>query len=334
MSATFQSIMADLKRKVYHPVYFLCGEEPYYIDKITDFIANNVLEEHEREFNQTVIYGKETEIANVIEYAKQFPMMANHQVVIVKEAQNLRKIEDLQSYLENPSKSTVLVLAHKYKKPDKRKAFGKKLAKHSVYFESKKLYENKIPDWISSYLSERKYRISPKASLLVTEYLGTDLSKVANELDKLMLNLPEGTEISPKDIEENIGISKDFNTFELQGALGKKDLYKANLIAQHFALNAKEHPLVVTISSLYTYFSKILGYHFLKDRSQATVATALKVHPFFVKEYELAARNYPAKKAVAIIRYLKDFDLRSKGVNNPSTSDGELLKELVFKILH
>ena len=326
--------MSDLKKGAWQPVYFLCGEEAYFIDQITDYIADNVLQDFEKEFNQTVLYGRETEVGAVIESAKRFPMMASHQVVIIKEAQYLRKIDDLAGYLDNPSPTTVLVLAHKYKKPDKRKAFGKTVAKKSVYFESKKLYENQVPDWVTSYLSGKKFSIGPKAALMLTEYLGTDLSKIANELDKLMLNLEPGTTVTPLHIEQNIGMSKDYNTFELQAALGKKDILKANRIAQHFSRNPKEYPLVVTISSLYTYFSKILGYHFLKDRSPQKVASALRVHPFFVKEYEAAARLYPAKKAVAVIRYLRDYDLRSKGVNNVSTPDGELLKELVYKILH
>ncbi|MGD1846742.1 MAG: DNA polymerase III subunit delta [Salibacteraceae bacterium] len=334
MAATFDQIVKDLKTGQYRPIYFLFGEEAYFIDYITDYIANHVLDESEQAFNQTVVYGRDTDAATVIEVAKRFPMMANHQVVIVREAQQMRKIEDLAAYVENPLSSTVLVLCYKYKKPDKRKAFFKALAKNSVFFESKKLYDNQIPAWINKYLVSKRMRISPKASVLLTEYLGTDLSKIANELDKLLLNLPEGLEITPQHIEENIGISREYNTFELQNALGKHDVMKANRIVQGFSQNPKQHPFVVTVSSLYNFFSKILTYHFLKDKSERSVASALRIHPFFVKDYQTASRYYNPRKTVEIIGSLREYDLKSKGWNNASTPDGELLRELVYKILH
>lgn len=334
MAVTFDQIVKDLKSENYRPIYFLYGEEPYFIDFITDYLSNNVLDEAEQSFNQTILYGRDCDAGAILECAKRFPMMANHQVVIVREAQQLRKIEDLASYVEKPLDSTVLVLCYKYKKPDKRKSFFKLLAKNSVFFESKKLYDNKIPAWINSYLTSKRMRITPKASAMLTEYLGTDLSKIANELDKLLLNLEDGLEITPKHIEENIGISREYNTFELQDALGKHDVMKANRIVQGFSQNPKQHPLVVTISSLYNFYSKILTYHFLKDKSERSVASALRIHPFFVKDYQGAVRYYSARKTVEIIGNLREFDLKSKGLNNSSTSDGELLRELVYRILH
>lgn len=331
----YNTILRDLKNKVYHPVYFLTGEEPYYIDAICDYIEDKVLDESEKDFNQTVLYGKETDITTVISEAKRYPMMANNNVVIVKEAQHLsRDIEKLESYLDNPTTTTILVFSYKYKKIDGRKSIGKKLKKKAVFLETKKLYDNQVPDWINKYLKERNYSITPQASLMITEFVGTELGKIVNELNKLIINVPAGNTIDPKTVEENIGISKDFNNFELNKALGTKDILKANQIIMHFAKNEKEHPLVVTISMLYNFFTSVLKVHYAKDQSQNNLASVLSVHPFFVQDYKIAARNYSIKKAVKIIEYLRAYDLKSKGVNNASTPQGELLKELVFKILH
>ncbi len=343
----FNQIMSDLKKKVYKPVYFLMGDEPYFIDIISDYIENNVLDESEKEFNQSVLYGKDITAADVIGAAKRFPMMSEYQVVIVKEAQNIRdligKVDDdskskdkakhpFAAYIENPLPSTILVICYKYKSVDKRTSVGKQLDKYSVLFESKKLYDNQVPDWINNYLKGKEYTVGPKASAMLTEYLGTSLSKISNELDKLMINLPPKSEITPEHIQTNIGISKDYNVFELQTAIGKKETLKANRIINYFAANDKDNPMVVTMSSLYGYFCKILIYHFLSDKK--TAATALGVHPFFVKDYEVAARNYSPGKLKSIFGYLREYDLKSKGVDSGSATHGELLKELVFKILH
>ena len=328
-------ILKDLKNKVYHPVYFLTGEETYYIDVISDFIENNVLDESEKDFNQSILYGKESDIATIIGAAKRYPMMANHNVVIIKEAQHLsREIDQLENYLENPTPTTLLVFCYKYKKVDGRKKFGKTLKKKAVFLETKKLYDNQVPDWITKYLKARNYSITPQAALLIAEFLGADLGKIVNELEKLTINVPEGNEITPDTVETNIGISKDFNNFELNKALGTKDVLKANKIIFHFSKNEKDHPIVVTIGLMYSFFTNILKLHYTKDKSRNNIAAVLRVSPFFVGEYEVAARNYPIKKSVKIIEYLRDYDLKSKGVNNTSTSNSELLKELVFKILH
>lgn len=328
------------------------GEEPYFIDVIADYIEKNVLSDDEKEFNQTVLYGRDVDMATITGAAKRFPMMSNLQVVIVKEAQNIRDIlpkekkEDkkgekegknvplLNSYLENPQKLTILVFCYKYKSIDKRTALAKLLDKHAVLFESKKLYDNKVPDWITSYLKEKKYTIDPKAAFLLAEYLGADLGKISNELEKLMITLPSGTIINASHIQNNIGISKDYNFFELQSALGKKDVLKANRIVNYFGANSKEHPFVQTITLLNSFFSKILTYHFLKDKSRSNAASALGVNPFFLSDYETAARNYSANKLKSLFSDLREYDLKSKGVGNVSTNEGELLRELVFKIMH
>lgn len=291
------AILKDLKNKVYHPVYFLTGEEPYYIDIISDYIGENVLDEAEKDFNQTVLYGKETDVTTIISEAKRYPMMANHNVVIVKEAQHLsREIDKLESYLEQPTTTTILVLCYKYKKVDGRKSIGKKLKKKAVFLETKKLYDNQVSDWIANHLKQKNYTINPKAALLIAESVGTELSKIVNELNKVIINVPEGNEIDANIVEQNIGISKDYNNFELNKALGKKDTLKANKIITHFAKNEKEHPLVVTVSMLYSFFSNILKVHYAKDKSQNNLASILRVHPFFVKEYQEAVRHYPIKK--------------------------------------
>jgi DNA polymerase III subunit delta len=348
----FNTIMSDLKKKAYRPVYFLMGDEPYFIDIISDYIEQHVLDESEKEFNQSVLYGRDVTAADVIGAAKRFPMMSEHQVVIVKEAQDIRDLikkekEDkpakgaagkektksvFESYLENPLSSTILVFCYKYKSVDKRTAVAKLIDKNAVLFESKKLYDNQVPDWINNYLKAKNYNINQRAAGLLGEYLGTSLSKITNELDKLTINLPPNSEITAEHIQTNIGISKDYNVFELHGAIGKKEVLKANRIINYFAANPSDNPMVMTVSSLYGYFCKILTYHFLSDKKMA--ASALGVNPYFVKEYELAARNYSVGKLKSIFGFLREYDLKSKGIDRGSATEGELLKELVFKILH
>ncbi len=331
---TFEQILNDLKNKIYYPVYFLAGEEAYYIDEISDYIEDNVLTDVEKEFNQTVIYGRETDVQAIISNAKRYPMMANYQVVIVKEAQDIPMIEELLTYIESPLNSTLLVINYKYRKVDKRKSFFKQIGKKGVLFESKKLYDNQISGWINKYVNDKGYEITPKASAMLTEFLGTNLSKVVNEISKLILNVPEKATIDDELVERNIGISKDFNIFELQNAIGSKNVLKANQIANYFAANQKENPLIKTVTILFSYFSKILVYHQLKDKSRNSVAAALSVNPFFVQDYQTAARSYSYQKLNSIISLLREYDLKAKGVDNVSTTDGELLKELLFKVLH
>ena len=310
------------------------GEEPYYIDKISDFIESSVLAEEERGFNQMVLYGRDVAIEDIVSNAKRYPMMAEHQVVIIKEAQDLsRTIEKLVSYAENPQPTTVLVVNYKYKKIDKRKSLYKTLKKTGIVYESKKLYENQVADWIRRVLSPKNYSISPKAAQMLVEFLGTDLSKINNELEKLQIILPKGTQISPEHIEENIGISKDYNNFELRKAIGEKNTIKAFRVVNYFAENPKDNPMVVTVSLLFNFFSQLLHFHGLNDKSPRNVASALKVNPYFVNEYIAAARHYPMRKVSAVISTLREFDVKSKGVGANAIPQGDLLKELLVRIL-
>jgi DNA polymerase III subunit delta len=330
-----EQLMKDLQNKIYHPIYFLCGEETYYIDKVTEFMMQNILSESEKAFNQTVIYGKDADASAVTNFARRFPMMANYQLVVLKEAQELKNFEELIHYIEKPLKSTILVINYKYKSLDKRKKIFKSLSENAEVYESKKLYENKIPEWISKNLAKRKYKIEPKAAMLLTEFLGNDLSRIANELEKLVIVLPDHTQmITSLDIEKNIGISKEYNNFELNNALASKDVLRANRIINYFADNQKNNNIVQTLSMLFLFFSKVLIYHSLSDKSANNAASNLKVSPYFLSDYETAARNYNASKVIRIISLLREYDAKSKGVGNVSTGAGDLYKELIFKILH
>jgi DNA polymerase-3 subunit delta len=335
MPATFEEIISDLKKRIFKPVYFLAGDEPYYIDLITDFIAEKVLTEEEKAFNQVIIYGEETTVNSIIETSRRFPMMASHQVVIVKEAQALKKTEDLTIYLDKPLLSTILVLNYKYKVIDKRTKLYKALDTQGVYFESMKLRDYQVPPWIERYLMTKGIRINPDASAMLTEYLGADLHKIVNELEKLLITLPAGKPlITASLIEKNIGISKDYNNFELQKAIGEKNVLKANMIIRYFAENPNDNPITLTIASLFSLFTKILIFHYLTDRSKNNVASVLKIHPYFVKDYEISAMKYNATKTVHIISLLRNYDMKTKGFGDVSTDPGDLLKELVYKILH
>jgi DNA polymerase-3 subunit delta len=332
---TYEAIIKDLKAKKYHPVYFLHGQESYFIDQISKYIEKNVLEESEKAFNQTVVYGKEVDAKSLIDIASRYPMMAPYQVVILKEAQEMRTLKDLQPYLEHAVPTTILVIAHKHKKFDSRTKFGKTLKDKAVVFESKPLYDNKVPGWIEAHLRGLHYGIQPDAAELIAEYLGADLSKIANELEKMMLNLPEQTLITSKHVQDLIGISKDYNVFELQKAIGFRDVVKTFRIVNHFSANPKGHPLVVVLASLYNYFSKILVYQSMPQASDRELQTALNLHSaFFLKEYRQSARNFSRQKTIEVISLLKEYDLKSKGVGNVSTPDGELLRELVIRILN
>jgi DNA polymerase III subunit delta len=332
---THLEILENLKKKIYHPIYVLMGEEPYFIDLIADYIANHILDEGERSFNQTILYGKDTDKDTLLTVARRFPMMSANQVVILKEAQYFKDLEDeLLTYIENPLKSTILVICYKYKSIDKRKKFLKMAGEKGIVFESPKIYENQLITWINKYCTENGYKVSPQASAMLAEYLGTEISKVANELDKLMILLPSGSTISPIDIEKNIGISKDYNIYELQNAIGEKDVLKANRIINHFGANQKQNPIPKTISSLYFYFSKLLKFHFLQDKSRNNITKALGVSPYFVDGFLKAAKNYSPKKIVEIIALLREIDMKSKGVGNVSATEIDLQREMIYKILH
>ena len=328
-------IVNDIKNGTIRPLYFLMGEEPYYIDKLATYIEDKILTEEEKGFNQTVLYGRDVTIEDIISTAKRYPMMAERQVVIVKEAQDLiRTIDKLESYAENPMATTVLVFCYKYKTLDKRKKLSKLLTKNGVVYESKKLYENQVGDWIKRVLAGKKYAIEPKASAMLVEFLGTDLSKINNELEKLQIILSAGSTITPKHIEENIGFSKDFNVFELRKAIGERNQLKAYTIAENFAQNPKDNPMMVTTSLVFGFFIQLLKYHGLKDRNPKNVAAVLSVNPFFLKEYDVALKNYPMKKVSQIVGALRDIDVKSKGVGANAMSHSDLLREMLYKIFN
>ena len=330
----YSQVLSALQQKQYASVYLLMGEEAYYIDLIADYIQNNVLDEMEHEFNLTVLYGKDTDIVTVINAAKRYPMMSNHQVVIVKEAQNIKMWDDLTYYLQKPLKSTILVICYKYGTPDKRKKWVSEIDKAGVVFESPKLRDYEIAAWITNYTKSKNMSLDTKAAVMLAEFLGTDLSKIANELDKLAITIPSGTTVTPELIEKNIGISKDYNVFELQAALISGDTLKANRIIRYFAENKKNNPLVVVLSQLFNFFSNLMLFHYLPDKSQMSVANELKINPYFVKDYTAAARAFNAWKTMNIISYIRETDARCKGVQNTNTSEEDLMKELVYKILH
>lgn len=330
-------LLKELKAGRYSPVYLLHGEEPYFIDIITDYIDKNVLSEADKAFNQTILYGKDVDHLAVLDTVRRYPMMAPRQVVIIKEAQEMRSLDGLLGYLEKPMPSTLLVICHKHKRISFSTKFGKALKQHAVIFESKPLYDNQMPAWIGSYLQSKKLAIAPQAAELVAEYLGANLSKVANELDKLALNLPPGTQVNVQQVEANIGISKDYNVFELQKAIGQRDFLKSNRIINYFAENPRKTPLVMLISSLYGFFSKLYQFHFVKNLPEPEMLATLQLRSnFFLKEYRAAARNFPPEKAEQAITLLKEYDLKSKGVGYNSTGkpEGELMKELVWRLLH
>ncbi len=349
---SFEELRRDLKNKIYYPVYLLQGEEPYYIDQLSHLIENGVLDEMEKEFNQTILYGKDCDPMQLVSAAKRFPMMSNYQVIIVKEAQEIKaffpkaknKEDDkkeekenagpLANYLANPQPSTLLVLCVKYKSIDKRGKIYKAIEKNGVVFEMKKLYDDKLPKWIEDYLADKKMKISPNASLLMAEHLGNDLSRIANECDKLLINIKAGEKIDLKHIEQFIGVSKEFNIFELLKALGRKDVLKSNKIANYFKANPKSCPMPLTMANLYNFFSKTLLYHSLTDKSRNNVATALKIHSFHLDDYFSCAKNYSPDKIVHVFSVLREYDLRSKGLGGSNPGDGDLVREMVYKILH
>ncbi len=331
----YNQIIDDLKQKKYAPVYFMEGEEPYFMDQISQFILEHVLTEEEKGFNQSILYGKDLSIDAIMTGAKRFPMMAERQVVVIREAQNIRNIEDLATYVENPMRSTLLVINYKYKTIDKRKKLYKALQRNGVYFESKPLYESNVPAWITKYLKEKNLGIDPRAAQMITDFVGNDLQRIVNELEKVTISMVPGTSIMPEDVERNIGISKDFNMFELQKALGNKEILKSNQIINYFIDNEKQNPLPVILGMLVGFFRKILIYHTIEMKSDRNLMSQkLGVNPYFLNDYISAGRNYTLDKTINIISMMRESDLRSKGARGGSTPNGDLLRELVFKILH
>lgn len=333
---TYEEIVRNLKNEIYSPIYFLMGEEDYYIDRISDYLVNHALTETEKEFNLTVLYGADTDIATVINAAKRYPMMSKYQVVVVKEAQHLRNIEELTYYLQKPLASTILVFCYKHGALDRRKKITAEIEKAGVLFESKKLKEAQLPGFISSYLKRKQVEIEPKASEMMAEFVGADLNRMAGELEKLIITLPAGQKrITPELIERNIGISKDYNNFELRNALIAKDVLKANQIVKYFEENPKNNPLQVTLAVLFNFFANLMLAYYAPEKTDQGIATQLGLRsPWQSKDYMIAMQKYSGVKVMQIIGAIRECDAKSKGIGNPSTPDGELLRSLVYMILH
>ena len=321
---TYEEIARDLKNRIYKPVYFLMGEESYYIDRISDYIA------------QTVLYGSDTDVPTIINAAKRYPMMSEYQVVIVKEAQNVKKIEDLSYYLQKPLMSTILVICHKHGVLDRRKKLAVEIEKVGVLFESKKIKDAQLPGFISTYLKRKSVDIEPKASEMMAEFVGTDLNRMAGELEKLVITLPQGVRrITPEQVERNIGVSKDYNNYELRSALVTRDILKANKIIKYFDENPTTNPLQATLASLFGFFSNLMLAYYAPEKTEQGIANQLQLKQSWqAKDYIAAMRVYSGVKCMQIIGEIRYCDARSKGVDNPSLSDGDLLRELVYKILH
>ena len=333
---TYEEIARDLKNRIYKPVYYLMGEESYYIDRISEYIAQTVLNENEKEFNQTILYGADTDIATIINAAKRYPMMSKYQVVIVKEAQGVKNIDELSYYLQKPLESTIVVLCHKHGVLDRRKKLAAEIEKVGVLFESKKIKDAQLTGFITSYLKRKSIEIEPKASEMMAEFVGTDLSRMAGELEKLIITLPKGQKrITPEQIEQNIGISKDYNNYELRNALIIKDVFKANQIIKYFEENPKTNPLQMTLSVLFNFFSNLMLAYYAPEKSEQGIAAQLGLKsPWQSKDYLAAMRKYSGVKVMQIIGEIRYCDAKSKGVGTSSLGDGELLRELVYKILH
>ena len=344
----YDEVMIGLKQGKYAPAYMLCGKEPYYIDLVANYIENNVLDEMAREFDQTIIYGKDLsggDVSPVIGAARGFAMMGGYKVIIVKEAQNIKKWEALTMYMDNPQPSTILVFCYKYGSPDKRLNLFKNWEKKGgILMESEQLRDYQVEKWIRDYVAdeanrrkakgEEEIRIDEKVAKILADSIGTDLTQIVGALQKLIDGRPEGVKvIDAALVERNIGISKDFNVFELQDALVKGDVVKANRITQYFA-SSKDHPMVKELGILYGFFANLMIYHYLPDKSDRVAASALGVSPYFVKDYAAAAKRYSAGKTFAIIGYFREIDARLKGINNPSAKDADLWKELIYKIMH
>lgn len=340
MDSNVKKILTDLKAKKYAPVYFLQGEETYYIDLISDFIEQKVLSEAEKGFNQVILYGKDVTMAAVLTHARRFPMMAERQVVIVKEAQDIQDINKeiggklLLDYLARQVPSTLLVFCHKNKSLDKRKELGKKIDQFAVTLNTKKLYDNQLPEFVQEYTKEKKVSIDDRAALAICEFVGNDLHRLANEIDKLIISLQPGEEISAERIMNQVGVSKEYNIFELQKAILNRDSLLANKIVNHFERNTKKNPIIPVVAYLYSFFSKVLMATQASDKSDKGLVSELKVSPYAARDYTLALRQFQQQKVIENISSLKDADLKLKGVNNGSADEGQIFRELIWRLMN
>ncbi len=334
---TYETVMKDLVARKFAPVYVLMGDEPYYIDKICDYLAGNVLKPEERDFNQNVVFGADVNASQVVDLCKGYPMMAERRVVILKEAQNLRNLEPLEKYFENPVKSTVFVMCYKNGSIDRRKKLLPRAELVGVVFESKKLYDRQLPSFIEKYLKERKATVEPKAVQMIADHIGCDLHRLTSELDKLLISLSEkDRRVTPDIVEREIGVSKDFNAFELRSAVINRDVYKANLIINYFDNNPKSGSLYALLPMLFSYFQNLMiAYYAPNKQNESELAKFLDLKSTWgVRDYISGMRNYSGVKVMQIIDKFKEIDAKSKGLDNPFTSAGELMKELLFFILH
>ena len=336
MTQTYIQLMKDLQARKFAPIYYLMGEESYYIDKVSDFIAGNVLAEEERDFNQTVVFGSDVSMPQVVEYAKRYPMMAERQVVIVKESQGIKSMDMLEQYIQKPMTSTVLVFCHKNGSLDKRKKVATLLTKSdaAVVFESKKLKDTELPAFIMSYLSEQDIKIDNKSVHIIAESIGSDLNRMTSELDKLKIGLPDDRTITPEIVEQKIGVSKDFNAFELRNAIVTKNVFKANQIIDYFDKNPKAGSIYNMIPLLFQYFANLMQAHYAPKKDDRSLGEWLGISPWMAREYVSGMKMFSAMKTLQIIAKFREVDAKSKGLDNPNTSASELMKELVFFILH
>lgn len=336
MATTFESLRSEINKGIFKPIYLLMGEEAYFIDVLSELLENKVLTETEKDFNMQVFYGTDSDVDTVISSARRFPMMAEHQLIIVKEAQQLSRFDVLETYAKNPMLSTVLVLCYKHGNVDKRKSIVKSIDKIGVVFESKKLYDNQIPAFIKSYFHEKGIVIDEKSAQMLTDFVGNDLSRLIKELEKLQISLPESQKRITSDVvEKNVGISKDYNNFELLKAIIEKNTLTANRIVNYFDKNPKDNPMVVTISVLFNFFGNLLECFWVQNKSEQNIINALNLRSsFFVRDYMTALKHYNVNKVMEIISLLRTFDAKSKGIDNISASQGELLKDLVYRIMH
>ena len=337
-NASFDSIIDDLKARRFAPVYYLMGDEPYYIDKISDYIAEHVLQPEERDFNQTVLFGSDVTASQVADYARRYPMMSEHQVVIVKEAQNIKNTEALEKYFKQPLASTILVICHKNGTVDGRKReYIKAIQSAGVLFESKKLHDRDLPVFIENYLKAREVTIDTKSTHIIADSIGADLSRLASELDKVVLSLPkESRRVTPEVVEDQIGVSKEFNSFELRDAIVNRNVFKANQIIKYFDDNPKAGSIYAFLPMLFNYFQNLMiAYYAPNNKSQEAVAEWLELrNAWAAKDYMTGMRNYTGMKVMQIIGKIREIDAKSKGLDNPNTPPGELMKELIFYILH
>jgi DNA polymerase-3 subunit delta len=337
-NVTYDGIMRDLHQRKFAPVYYLMGEEAYYIDKISDWIADHVLQPEERDFNQTILFGSDVTAAQIVDTARRYPMMSEYQVVIVKEAQNIKQTEALEKYFKQPMKSTILVMCHKNGTVDGRKRdYLKSIREAGVLFESKKLRERDLPIFIENYMKQQEVAIDSKSTQMVADAIGADLSRLTSELHKVIISLPsDNKRVTPQVVEDQIGVSKDFNAFELRDAIVNRNVYKANQIIKYFDENPKTGNIYALLPLLFNYFQNLMiAFYAPKRQSQEGVAEWLELRsPWAAKDYMTGMRNYSGMKVMQIISKIREIDAKSKGLDNPNTPPGELMKELIFYILH